>query len=332
MAPSRQFTACCFTINNPSEELLESLTLGLVIVEHQPGEAKPTSGVRYLTWQLEVGQNGTRHVQGYVVVWGRGYRFGGWKSLFPRGAHFEQRLGTHGEARDYCQKEDTREEGTDFHEFGALQQPADGGRGARGDLVSVKRRLDAGASELEISDEFFGQWVKYHRAFKAYVGLHLPARSHVTFTTVYWGEPGTGKTMLVNSNVGKDAYWLPKPNGTRVFWDGYEGQSDVVIDEFFGWMPRDLMCRLCDRYPFRVETKGGSVPFVALRIWITSNNPPNAWWPRVGLGPMRRRLSGELGSCFMMSAQGELSTDGVGLEPVVQPGSHLQPDGSLHVE
>jgi len=131
---------------------------------------------------------------------------------------------------------------------------------------------------------------------------------------VYWGAPGVGKTRLISDTVNpQSVYWLSKPNGSRVFWDGYSGQQDVVIDEFFGWMPRDLMCRICDRYPFRVETKGGTVNFTARRVFIISNNSPKSWWPRIGLGPMRRRLEGDHGVCYRMDAGGVLSAPGEGL-------------------
>lgn len=74
----------------------------------------------------------------------------------------------------------------------------------------------------------------------------------------------------------------------------------VVIDEFYGWIARDLMCRICDRYPLNIETKGGSVSFLAKKIIITSNVHPKDWWPKVGLGAMERRLKAPLGRIEFM--------------------------------
>lgn len=312
---SSKYRAACFTINNPDEEdfrfMDEMLGLGPLA---EPIEGRnPSTGLRYLVFQYETGENGTRHIQGYVVRW-EPMTFDRWKRYLPPGAHIERRRGTHVQARDYCMKDESRMPNTNFFEFGAEQQPR---QGHRGDLEQVKSRLDSGAAESEIADEFFGQWCRYHKAFARYRGLKLTSRTWVTETQVYWGPPGTGKTRAVLAEAGPDAYWLPKPNGTRVFWDGYEGQEHVVIDEFFGWMPRDLMCRLCDRYPFRVETKGGSIPFVAKKVWITSNSRPAMWWPKVGLGPMRRRLTPPLGSCVEMpSLEGPPGPEGHGLEAV----------------
>lgn len=298
MPASAQQRAWLFTVNNPDRPF-DDPCYWL--------KALP----RYAVFQLERGENGTVHYQGYVLFNGRGKTLAGCKRLHGR-AHWEVRRGTHGEAEAYCSKDDTRIAPTE--RIG--EPPADGGSGARSDLLSVKRRLDEGAGDAAIADEFFGQWCRYGRAFQTYRALKRPARNDITYTKVYWGLPGVGKTRLIAEAVSEDAYWLPKPNGTRVFWDGYEGQADVVIDEFFGWMPRDLMCRLCDRYPFRVETKGGSVPFTSSRIFISSNAPPNAWWPRVGLGPMRRRLQGDHGRVYQMLEDHSL-VEGSGLEAIV---------------
>lgn len=48
---------------------------------------------------------------------------------------------------------------------------------------------------------------------------------------VYWGPTGVGKSRKAWEEAGLDAY--PKGPTTK-FWDGYQGQENVVIDEFFG--------------------------------------------------------------------------------------------------
>jgi len=75
------------------------------------------------------------------------------------------------------------------------------------------------------------------------------------------------------------------------WWDGYEGQHTVVIDEFYSWLRYDFFLRLTDRYPLQVETKGGSVHFVSHRIVFTSNTPPSEWYPNItDRGPINRRI------------------------------------------
>jgi len=151
--------------------------------------------------------------------------------------------------------------------------------------------IDEGSSELEIANEHFGHYIRHYKAFREYRVVNIGNRDFLTTVVVIWGESGFGKTSWVAEQCGPDTYWLTQPNGPRAFWDGYIGQENVVIDEFYGWLPRQLLYRLCDRQPLRVETKMGSFPFVSKKIYITSNDPPFLWWPSIGIGAMRRRLS-----------------------------------------
>ena len=52
----------------------------------------------------------------------------------------------------------------------------------------------------------------------------------------------------------------------------------MVIDDFYGWIRLDEMLRILDRYPHRVEVKGGMVQFLAEKIYITSNVEPKDWY------------------------------------------------------
>lgn len=71
-----------------------------------------------------------------------------------------------------------------------------------------------------------------------------------------------------------NAYWKQRSN----WWDGYFNHETVIIDEFYGWLPFDLILRICDRYPLMVETKGGQVQFVAKNIIFTTNSNPVSWY------------------------------------------------------
>lgn len=271
----------CFTINNPT----------------QADAPEAWEGVLYLVYQEEVGADGhTPHLQGYVAFHQR-KRLSTVKRLNAR-AHWEVRRGTHAEAKAYCMKEDTRAPGKAPVEIGSDESL--GAQGKRNDLLSFKRAMDEKKTEREIAedDELFPVWAKYGRVFDRYKRLKtVRARDWPTFTTILWGPPGTGKTRYVHEHAGPDAYWVKKPNGSSVFFDGYDGQEDVVIDEFYGWLPYDLLCRMCDRYPLMVDTKGGMVNFYPKRIWITSNAEPSTWYRR-GLQALERRFNEPLGRVF----------------------------------
>lgn len=86
----------------------------------------------------------------------------------------------------------------------------------------------------------------------------------------YWlvGQPGTGKTKWAWDNY-PDLY----VKDLNKWWDGYHGQDAVLLDD---WDPRQniLTQKLkiwADRYPFRAETKGGSLMARPSTIIVTSN-------------------------------------------------------------
>jgi hypothetical protein len=107
---------------------------------------------------------------------------------------------------------------------------------------------------------------------------------------VFWGKTGTGKSRRAWDEAGLDAYC--KDPRTK-FWDGYTFEKNVVLDEFRGGIDVAHLLRWLDRYPVRVEIKGSSRPFLAEKIWITSNISPVMWYPMLDeetLAALMRRL------------------------------------------
>jgi len=290
---SRQFLQYwMFTINNPQEE-----------------DIPPNvwDDVMYVIWQHEQGENGTEHIQGYVAF--NIKKSISWlKANCDARAHWEGRKGTHEEAKAYCSKEDTRLDGP--WTWGS-DDKIPKKKGERSDLKRVYEKLSTGSTEFDImtDPDLFPVWARYYRAIERYELLNQPKRNWITFTQVYWGTSGCGKTRRAHyeaslkddGSVGEPYYVLRKPQGSAVYWDGYKGEKHIIIDEFYGWIPRTMMQVLCDRYPAIIDTKGGARNFTAKKIWITSNDPPEQWWHRAGLGAMTRRLTGEFGAVEHMT-------------------------------
>lgn len=243
----------CFTLNNP-----EFNTNELPTIQHE----------RFIIWQLEKGENGTRHIQGYIEL-SKPQRISALKAWLPR-AHFETRKGSREQARDYSRKEDTRIEGP--FERGDFRA---GGTGRRTDLLEVKEKIDNGMSEENLSQEHFETWLRYYKGLREYKKLRTKPRNWETNVYVYWGDSGTGKSKRAFEEAGPDAY--VKPPG--IYWDGYDNHEHVIIDDFQGCdMPLTMLKHILDRNRMYVPFKGGFYNFVARKIWITSNFAPANWY------------------------------------------------------
>lgn len=251
--------AWVFTLNNPSETLLKREGMDDAL-------ALPSAAIRYGIWQVERGESGTTHLQGYLEF-SKPVRLSHCRKVIP-GAHFESRRGTRDQAIAYCEKEDTRIDGPFEH-----GRRDTGGQGKRSDLIAVKEAIDAGATEKDIANEHFSTWCRNYRAFERYRHLTSTQRDWKTIVELRYGTPGTGKSRTA-MDLYPGAYW--KPRG--LWWDGYEGQEVVILDEFFGWLTWDALLKICDRYPLNVETKGGTVAFTARRLVITTNADPRRWY------------------------------------------------------
>lgn len=255
-----------------------------VFTDNNPEHDQPSwpETVKYAVWQKERGQEGTEHLQGYVEFTGpKGISY--LKTILPR-AHWEIRRGTQQQAIDYATKEDTRIGGPWTH-----GQLSINSQGQRSDLLALKAAIDAGKTFQVIAQEHYLIMAKYSRWAKEYRLLTQPKRDWAPRIYLLIGRPGLGKTRFCR-RVAPDAYW--KQCDSK-WWDGYDGQSDVILDDFYGWIQFRTLLRLCDRYPEMVESKGGQHPFLARRIFITSNGEPRDWYPNVAdnrFDALQRRL------------------------------------------
>lgn len=258
-SPSRSYV---FTINNP-DGLLDYDELSLL-------------GVRYLVYSEEAApETGTPHFQGYLEL-DRPMRLRAVSRLpgFER-AHLEKRRGTRVEARTYATKrDDTFIDGPYEHgDFTA------GGQGARNDFVTFKKLIDSGADDKRLWDEVPDLYLRFANMVPRVRMLYQPKRDFMTKVYVHWGSTNTGKSAFVHRKS-PNAFWKPR----NQWWDGYDGTSDVVLDDFYGWLPFDTLLRMCDRYPMIVEVKGSSAGFAPQRIFITSNAAPNRWYTKISDG------------------------------------------------
>lgn len=272
-ANNRRSKRWCFTINNPTEEDL----LGLISI----GEDQELCS--YLIFAEEKGESGTRHYQGYVEFVER-VRFNTAKGHISERCHLEVARGTPEENIKYCSKEG---------QPAIYGTPAyRGSQGKRSDLLEVQQKIREGATEREIADNYFTKWVIYRRSFETYRSLLAQPRTYKSYTTVYFGRTGVGKTRRVHEQENPaDLYTLVDTTGK--WFDGYTGQTAVLIDDFASGIEFRFLLRLLDRYPMQVPVKGGFTNWIPARIYITSNLSPTDWYPMMSESlkePLYRRL------------------------------------------
>lgn len=250
----------CFTLNNPSggAELYKSIDCLYIVIGDETGES------------------GTHHHQGYIYF-KNARAFDGIKKILPAGAHIEAANGNAAQNRTYCTKEKI------LLEIGEC--PA---QGKRKDIETVRSMIQEGCSMRAIVDSV--------NSFQAIRGAELllkyqeAARDWVPEVYWFWGPTGTGKTRTAFDLCAEP--WVSGRN--LKWWEGYDAHTDVIIDDFRGdFCTFHELLRILDRYPYRVEVKGGSRQLLAKRIFITCPVGPQAAYPGCGekINQLLRRIT-----------------------------------------
>lgn len=257
--PGQRLTRFVFTLNNYTEAEVDALK---------------TLTPKWLVFGKEVGENGTRHLQGACVI-GKQLAFRtikSWPGLAR--AHIEKMMGTPEQSLVYCSKEDSTP-----YQYGSLPEP-----GKRKDLDMVVEMITSGSSIRQIVNSqniaAISCIVKYPRGL-SYVSSMLTVEPREP-PCVIWisGSTGIGKTRsaveFAQSLCGEE-YWMS--NGSLRWFDGYERQRVAIFDDFrTKHVEFSMLLRLLDRYKLRVEFKGGYVDWMPQYIIVTAPLGPRAMW------------------------------------------------------
>lgn len=243
---NRKMNSICWTLNNWTDEEEFALLF-------------PELPITYICWGEEVGEQGTRHLQGYAEF-SYSVRFGTLKGYPGFGRmHIEERQGTQDQAIAYTKKDGL------WIEIGTKRRAK-----KRGDRLDLD---DARVAARDVGMREVAQWGSLQEIKVAEKYLTYCETKRNWKPTVIWlyGETGTGKSRMAHQMY-PEAY--TKSDSSK-WWEGYDGHREVILDDFRGdWMPFHEMLTLLDRYERRVEFKGGSRQMLAETIVITSCHPP----------------------------------------------------------
>jgi len=260
----------CWTLNNYTDAQVEYLR------KHLPEETS------YTVFGFEVGESGTPHLQGYSEFQNpraTGPKWSNFKSIWNcSGVHFESRRGTAKQAAVYCKKDD------DYLEYGTMSQ-----QGHRTDWDLAISTLDESPVRDVIQAQ--PQLCPAIRALERYKQLSYQPIVRDVHVVVLYGETGTGKSTWAWEF---DENLYNKPTG--MWWDAYEGESTVLLDDFYGEIVYSELLKVLDKYKYRVPYKGGFVACRWNKVFITSNKHPSEWYPD-GLTPALKRRINEIWFC-----------------------------------
>jgi len=262
MSEERQARRWCFTWNNYCKirykQVLEKLNASYYIIGFEKGES------------------GTEHIQGYAEF-KTGKRFSTLIRVHSS-IHWEICKGTADQNYEYCSKDGN------FEEFGTRTE-----QGKRNDIEAAKELIQGGGTLLDLAEDNFGTFLKYNKGLMMYKSL-IDKKKAISRgfkprnVVVYWGDAGAGKTRAALADIASrnesDNMFIVTPGVSGMWWTGYDGENNVILDDFKGHCPLGLLLRICDGYPVQVQYHGGMIQMVAENIYITSNFP---WWEWYGM-------------------------------------------------
>lgn len=216
----------------------------------------------YMIYGREICPDTSRkHLQGYIYFKNAKSFKAVVKLLSPR--HVEAANASADDNIKYCSK------AGDFKEFGVVPK-----QGARNDINKIREEIQQGNYNMRdiVSSATSFQSIRIAEVNMKYFE---PVRDSKPQVLWFYGKSGTGKSRAAYEMCEDPFTCLENTK----WWEGYDGHEDVIIDDYRRhFCLFSTLLKILDRYPFRVECKGGSRQLRAKRIIITTTKTPEELW------------------------------------------------------
>ncbi|AXH76122.1 MAG: replication-associated protein [Circoviridae sp.] len=257
------------------------------------GEIFETHEIAYVCFGLETcPETGREHYQGWMQFHKKKRRTWIMKNISKMWC--SPCLGSEYKNEKYTQKDN------EFKTYGQFTI-----QGKDSNINDVFERIEQGDDSSTIISENPGIYCRHRNGIRDYMAIcqekKVPAWRDVK-VIVYCGHTGTGKTrkaMASEEDIfkiqGDDLKW----------WDGYEGNSTICIDEYDTDIAITKLLSLLDGYKIRLEIKGGHTWANWTTVYITSNVHFTEWHPQAK-GAHRAALLRRLSECWYFGADGSI--------------------------
>lgn len=174
--------------------------------------------------------------------------------------------GTYTHNWKYCGKDGV------IKEHGKRPEP-----GKRTDLDELKNKIVE--SKITPDDVAIEEPMMYHKYGRTLEKIHditlrKTWRTEKTECIWYVSPTGCGKSHKAFKDYNPETHYVWVDD--KGWWDNYRQQETVIIDDFRGQIPYNVLLRLTDKWPFDVSRRGRPpMPFKSKRIIITSSMKPH---------------------------------------------------------
>lgn len=266
-----------FTINNPNENDLKCV--------------KATPNQRIIAFS-EVGEEGTPHIQG-AIVFKNPKRWKAVRRALGDRAWTRKMVAEWNVAAEYCIKDGEM-----------IRMENNTKQGARTDLIKFKDAIKSKKRPIEMLEDAdlmmcMAKFPRFESRVTEIMAKERGRKYRHQNVVVRWGDTGTEKTRsalytdeepdVMRLDTYKFDDW-GKKNSTiphQNWFDGYEGEERLVLDEFEGQVDEHVLLKWTEGHQTRLAVKGRFTYAEWTEVVITSNYHPRDWW---GQGKISERL------------------------------------------